>query len=611
MATPEELASLIPPPDANVGSSGAPPPPAPAPLPPPPPMPPPHEFVPLGTRVGDWIGAHTPSFAPKTKPLSPAEQHAMARYLGPGMASPGADPGAGMRDRLVAGVQNVPEALMGAVGGVTAEDRAATAPPGPTRDPIAFSRDSIPPGIARPPEPGAAGAAAALPPAIAQAYGASVAGGASAPSALIDALRVNAKQNHESFAREADAVERGTMSEAGAQVQQADVFAKQAQDLQAEKEANAAAEAKHQADRAAQIEAIKTAQADASSQKIDPDHFYSSKSTGQKIALRIGAFLGGLGASLTHGTNEALASIQQQINNDIGAQKANIDQKWQGVKAHQDVLSSMEKAGVDRRNADIVKRGLMLDAAKSQVEQYMAGSKSADVQQRGAQLVEGLQRADAANSLQAQVMTAAAQRPVGGAPGGAKPGAYGAKTASGEDERYVPGAGGYAKDKESATRLNALTESTANIEDLAHRMMKTRDDLGVPGRVGNALADKVGYETESHAQLAQDQVGMQLQLKNLYQLGAISESDSRMLDHLVGDPNAILSDAQRTKLQGIIQSAKGARQNAFKAAGIQKVERGYATDQNGERHPVSEYTGANTSAGAAPPMPPSFKPAGS
>lgn len=61
--------------------------------------------------------------------------------------------------------------------------------------------------------------------------------------------------------------------------------------------------------------------------KIDPSRWYANRTTGQKIALGIGAFLNGFG-----GGTEVLTMMQNAINNDIKAQESDYKRKSGGIK---------------------------------------------------------------------------------------------------------------------------------------------------------------------------------------------------------------------------------------------------------------------------------------
>jgi len=60
---------------------------------------------------------------------------------------------------------------------------------------------------------------------------------------------------------------------------------------------------------------------------IKPNHYMESMKTGPKIASAIGLFLGGLGSAFTHQGNPALDFLNKQIDRDIEAQRAGVNNK--------------------------------------------------------------------------------------------------------------------------------------------------------------------------------------------------------------------------------------------------------------------------------------------
>lgn len=66
--------------------------------------------------------------------------------------------------------------------------------------------------------------------------------------------------------------------------------------------------------------------------KIDPERYWNSKSTGAKILAGIGMVLGGMGGGMTKtGRNPALEQINKAINDDIDAQKYEIDNNFKAI----------------------------------------------------------------------------------------------------------------------------------------------------------------------------------------------------------------------------------------------------------------------------------------
>lgn len=66
---------------------------------------------------------------------------------------------------------------------------------------------------------------------------------------------------------------------------------------------------------------------DISQSKIDPNHFWSTRSTTEKVATGIGLILGGIGSGLTKQPNMAAQFVERAIDRDVEAQRAEIGKK--------------------------------------------------------------------------------------------------------------------------------------------------------------------------------------------------------------------------------------------------------------------------------------------
>lgn len=85
------------------------------------------------------------------------------------------------------------------------------------------------------------------------------------------------------------------------------------------------------------------------SSKVDPNHFWNNKSTGGKIAATIGVLLGGIaGGADGSNNNKALATMQNQIQQDIDAQKTDTSNKMNlykmGLERYRDAQSAQQFA---------------------------------------------------------------------------------------------------------------------------------------------------------------------------------------------------------------------------------------------------------------------------
>jgi hypothetical protein len=89
--------------------------------------------------------------------------------------------------------------------------------------------------------------------------------------------------------------------------------------------------------------------------QVDPDHWWAKKSTGEKITAGIGmafiAFGAGLSASGGGDATIGMKALQHEIDNDIAAQKMNIDNAWQGADRKQNIYQSAFAAFKDERMA--------------------------------------------------------------------------------------------------------------------------------------------------------------------------------------------------------------------------------------------------------------------
>lgn len=125
---------------------------------------------------------------------------------------------------------------------------------------------------------------------------------------------------------------------------------------------------------------------------IDPNHYLGSMDTGQKILTGISLALGGLGGG-AHGQNAAADFLNNQINRDIDAQKANLGTK-------ETLLSANLKRYQNMRDAIDMTRLMMNDTAKSKVEEISARAASPLAQQRAQQLIGQLEQQNAPMAFQ-------------------------------------------------------------------------------------------------------------------------------------------------------------------------------------------------------------------
>jgi hypothetical protein len=129
--------------------------------------------------------------------------------------------------------------------------------------------------------------------------------------------------------------------------------------------------------------------------KIDPRHFWDSKSIGSKAMAGIGMILSGIGAGLTHGPNLAVQFIQKQVDQDIEAQKANLGKK-------ENLLGYMFKKYGNIQDAAVATRAYLTATLAGQVG--LAGARAGSQQALAASQILKSQLGMQALGIQDQII---------------------------------------------------------------------------------------------------------------------------------------------------------------------------------------------------------------
>jgi hypothetical protein len=138
---------------------------------------------------------------------------------------------------------------------------------------------------------------------------------------------------------------------------------------------------------------------------IDPKNFWASKGTGSKIATGVGLILGGMGAGLTGGPNQVLQMVNNQIDRDIDAQKAE-----QGKKLN--ILTALQQQYGNAQQAASMARVLKADQVSNNLAKIAALSKDPLAMDRANQAVAQI-HIQTAPELQKVAMTQALNRMAG------------------------------------------------------------------------------------------------------------------------------------------------------------------------------------------------------
>lgn len=122
--------------------------------------------------------------------------------------------------------------------------------------------------------------------------------------------------------------------------------------------------------------------------KIDPNHFWESKTTGQKVMSNIAILLGGISQGLTHSqTNPAMDLLNKRINEDIDAQKNNLGKK-------QTMLSENIRAQGNMIQGEQATRLQASAILQGQIAKIIAQTNDPIIQERGRQSIINMKHSD-------------------------------------------------------------------------------------------------------------------------------------------------------------------------------------------------------------------------
>lgn len=124
--------------------------------------------------------------------------------------------------------------------------------------------------------------------------------------------------------------------------------------------------------------------------KIDPNRFVNNQNLMQKITMGLGIALGGVGAGVTHTSNDALEVVNQAINRDIDAQKNDQSNKMNLWKMNHESTKDQQAATLQTRNQ-------LLEAAKVKMDELMGTAPGPMAQQRAMALRTQIQAEQAEN----------------------------------------------------------------------------------------------------------------------------------------------------------------------------------------------------------------------
>lgn len=135
---------------------------------------------------------------------------------------------------------------------------------------------------------------------------------------------------------------------------------------------------------------------------IDPEHYWNSRNTGQKIAAGLGLILGGLGSGITGQPNLALQIINGAIDRDMEAQRSNQSQSMNLWKMNREATQ-------DDLQANLATQNQMLMCVKAKAMQYASTASGPAARARLAPVIAQIDQQAAMNNFHRSMLTAANQ----------------------------------------------------------------------------------------------------------------------------------------------------------------------------------------------------------
>lgn len=139
-------------------------------------------------------------------------------------------------------------------------------------------------------------------------------------------------------------------------------------------------------------------------QHVDPQHWWKSRTEGQRVMAHIGIALGA--AAQAFGGVDGSKMIADAIHSDIAAQESNLDRQGKAVEMQRGILADFTRAIGDKRAARAAASEYLLKQSAAKVEAIAADSQSAITQAKGKQVAAGLLKQAEEQKMQRQKIQA-------------------------------------------------------------------------------------------------------------------------------------------------------------------------------------------------------------
>jgi hypothetical protein len=178
-------------------------------------------------------------------------------------------------------------------------------------------------------------------------------------------------------------------AQAGAQKAAAETayFQQQQKDMERLQAEQAIREQERQKAMVAEQEKLNQSIEEFGSLKVDPKRLYNNMDTGDKVLAAIGLILGAFGRN----GNQSVEVLQNAVNRDIDAQKAEIAAKGDKINAQRGVYAQMLSRFGDERQADAATRIALIQNSQLKAQEIASKYKSPEIQANAQQLFAQLE----------------------------------------------------------------------------------------------------------------------------------------------------------------------------------------------------------------------------
>lgn len=270
--------------------------------------------------------------------------------------------------------------------------------------------------------------------------------------------------------------------------------------------------------------------ADVQAQKIDPRQLFHQVGALGEIGMAIAAGAGAFGQGLTGAPNTALEIINRKVDQNIGAQQANINNAKDAMAAKRQGIQLLRDSFATQNEQDAAHKVLVWKAVDSQLDAQKAKLGTAFDDAAYAQMKAGVQQkiADSQGGYEREAWTQTAIHSKYAPPqqGGfvqPAPGKF-------NHELYVPQFGGNAPTKEEAVKARAAGGMLQDIDAMVNENVALRND-----------PKSFIKGTDSYAKLKSNQAALSLRIKGPEgeALGVLAGPDMGLITDAIGDGTAI------------------------------------------------------------------------